>query len=133
MRFEAAWWGVESRNASMTKRVRLLVVTLFMCPLSFVQTNCPEGLKYAGTLSGTGSVIEAFSKRVGVKLPKDATLDTAYQQTSFRADNGQGHAHSNLRPQDISKGIYIIPYGSNDLDKGWSVVYEQFPRCACSN
>ena len=104
----------------MTKRVGLLVVTLFMCPLSFAQTNCPEGSKYAGTLSGTGSAIEAFSKRVEVKLP------------SVRADNGQGHAHSNLRPQDIPKGTYIIPYGSNDLDKG-SVVYDQFPRSACSN
>jgi hypothetical protein len=105
----------------MTKQVGLPMVVLFMSPLSFAQTRCPEGFRYAGTLSGTGSAIEAFSKRVELRLPENATLDTSYQQTRVRADNGQGNAHSNLRPQDIPKGIHIIPTGTHDLDKGWSV------------
>jgi hypothetical protein len=78
----------------MTKLAGLLVAALFMSPLSFAQTSCPQGFRYAGTLSGTGSAIEAFSKRVEVRLPENATLNTSYQQTSVRADNGKGNARS---------------------------------------
>jgi hypothetical protein len=56
---------------------------------------------------------------VVLKLPEGATLDESYQQSRVRAANAEGKA--NLRPQDIPKGILIIPHGPNAHDKVWSV------------
>jgi len=92
---------------------------LFMSVLSSAQNNCPQGFDFAGQLSGNGSQTEEFNKDVALKLPEGATLDESFQQTKVRATNGKGKA--NLRPQDIPKGILIIPHGSNDSDKVWSV------------
>jgi hypothetical protein len=49
----------------------------------------------------------------------NAAADESFQQSAVRATNTKGKA--NLRPQDIPKGILIIPYGSTDSDKVWSV------------
>jgi hypothetical protein len=44
-----------------------------------------------------------------------------FQQSSIHPENGQSDAHSPLTAQQIPKGIYIVPYGSNDHEKGWAV------------
>ena len=92
---------------------------LLMSSLSRAQDRCPEGFRDAGTLSGADT--EEFDKTLVRKLPQGATLDKSYQQTEVQATGGKGKAKSNLRPQDIPKGILIIPYGSTDLGKVWAV------------
>ena len=109
----------------MKKHVGFLIVSvlivsfLLMSSLSSAQDRCPEGFHYVGALSGTDT--EKFDETVFLKLPEGATLDESYQQTQVRATNGKGKAKSNLRPQDIPKGIHIIPYGSSNLRKVWAV------------
>jgi hypothetical protein len=104
----------------MKKHVGFLTFSfLLVSSLSSAQNSCPEGFRYAGTLSGTDS--EEFNKTVSLKLPEFATLDESYQQADVRATNGKRKAQSNLRPQDIPKGIHITPYGSNELEKAWAV------------
>ena len=104
----------------MKKHVGFLTVSFFlMSSLSSAQDRCPEGFRYAGALSGSST--ETFDKTVFLKLPEYATLDESFQQTAVRATNGKKNAKSNLRPQDIPKGIHITPYGSNDLEKIWAV------------
>jgi hypothetical protein len=105
---------------SMKKHVGFWTVSfLLMSSLSNAQDRCPEGFRYAGALSGTSA--ETFDKTVSLKLPEFATLDESFQQTAVRATNGKKNAKSNLRPQDIPKGIYITPSGSSDLEKIWAV------------
>jgi hypothetical protein len=100
----------------MKKHVGFLTVSfLLMSSLSRAQHSCPEGFRYAGTLSGSST--QTFDKTVFLKLPEYATLDESYQQTEVRATNPKRKAKSNLRPQDIPKGIHIDPYGSSDLEK----------------
>jgi hypothetical protein len=104
----------------MKKHVGFLIVTfLFMSLPSSAQDGCPEGFRYAGALSGTSP--ETFDKTVFLKLPEYATLDESFQQPAVRATNGKKNAKSNLRPQDIPKGIHITPSGSSDLEKVWAV------------
>jgi len=87
--------------------------------LSSAQSNCPQGFAFAGILSGVGSPSEEFNKSVALKLREGATLDESFQQAKVRATNAKGKA--NLRPEDIPKGILIIPHGSNDPEVVWSV------------
>ncbi len=96
-----------------------LLGLVLMSSLSSAQNSCPEGFRYAGTLSGSDA--EEFNKTVFLKLPEYATLDESYQQTEVRATNAKRKTKSNLSPQDIPKGIHISPYGSSDLDKVWAV------------
>ena len=104
----------------MKKQVGFLTISfLLMSSLSRAQERCPEGFRDAGTLSGSDS--ETFDKTVFLTLPEYATLDESFQQIVVRATNGKKNAKSNLRPQDIPKGIHITPYGSNDLEKIWAV------------
>src|SRR5215831_16082424 len=88
--------------------------------LAQVHEGCPEGLKYVGTIKGTGSFVELLDKRLELKLPQNATLDTSYQQAKVVAAGGKG-AHSKLRPEDIPKGIHIVPYGNDESGKAWAV------------
>jgi hypothetical protein len=111
----------------MKKHVGFLIVTLLlMSSLSSAQNSCPEGFRYAGTLSGSDT--ETFDKTVFLTLPEYATLDESYQQTEVRATNPKRKAKSNLRPQDIPKGIHIDPFGSNDLEKIWAVSEPQLTK-----
>jgi hypothetical protein len=50
-------------------------------------------------------------------------LDESYQQTKVRATNGKNGVHSSMRPQDVPKGLLLIPYGKNDpmFEPGWAV------------
>jgi len=106
----------------MTRQVCLLALAvLYTAPLVLAQHSCPERFLHAGTLSGTGSYVSEFDDRRKINLPEDATLDTTYQQTAVRSHGGNPKARSDLRAQDIPKGIHIITYGSTDLEKGWSV------------
>jgi hypothetical protein len=91
--------------------------------MSRAQSNCPEGFRYVGTLSGNGSSHAPFNERRTLNLPPDATLDVSFQQKSVRATNGKSGAHSSMRPQDVPKGILIIPYGKSDnvSHQGWAV------------
>lgn len=99
----------------------LAFVVFYTSSLALAQHNCPQGFQYAGTLSGTGSVVSEFNERRGINLPEDATLDTSYQQTNVRSHGGNTKARSDLQAKEIPKGIHIIPHGSTDLEKGWSV------------
>ena len=106
----------------MIRHVRLLVFVVFYASsLALAQSNCPQGFTYAGTLLGTGSAVSDFNERRAINLPENATLDTTYQQTTVQSRGGNSRARSDLRASDIPKGIHIIPYGSTDLQKGWSV------------
>jgi hypothetical protein len=101
----------------------LICITLFLiaaAPSALAQHNCPEGFRYAGSLTGTGGY-QAFNERRELVLPQGATLDTSYQQPSVRARDGNSNAKSNLHAADIPKGIHIIPHGSTDFNKGWAV------------
>ena len=108
----------------MTRHSSLLAF-VFLCAssVSFAQSNCPEGFRYAGILSGTGSYTTDLDTRVTLMLPKNATLDESYQQQNVRATNGKHGMRSSLRAQDVPKGILIIPHGKSDelYNQGWAV------------
>lgn len=101
----------------------LALVPLLFSPWAVAQDNCPEGFRYAGTLSGTGSASSLLDKRVTLKFPNDATLDESFQQKRVRATNGKSGTSSSLRPEDIPKGVLIIPSGKEDkvYQPGWAV------------
>jgi hypothetical protein len=108
----------------MTRRSSLLAfVFLFSSTVSFAQSNCPEGFRDAGTLSGTGSHTTDLDERVTLMLPENARLDESYQQQNVRATNGKRGVRSSLRAQDVPKGILIIPHGKSDelYNQGWAV------------
>ena len=105
----------------MNTRLGLLILgLLFTSPSILAQHSCPEGFNFAGRLSLTGSYGAAEQEKE-VALPKGATVDTSFQQTSVRARDGNEKAQSNLRAEDIPKGIYISPSGTTSLGKGWAV------------
>jgi hypothetical protein len=105
----------------MTTRVGLLILgLLFSAPSILAQHSCPEGSRYVGTLSLTGSYGEAEEKKE-IEFPLGATIDTSYQQTSIRPRGGNPKAQSNLRAEDIPRGIQITPSGTTSLGKGWAV------------
>ena len=111
--------------ASRDHRVSMMLsfVVLFMPSLSLARGGngkCPADLKYAGTIKGTGSFVELLDKTLEIKLSENATLDTSYEQTKVVADGRKG-AHSKLRPQEIPKGIHIVPYGQSGDGKAWDV------------
>lgn len=107
----------------MIRQARLLAIVVFCTSsLALAQHNCPQSFRYAGTLSGSGSIVSEFNERREINLPQGATIDTTYQQTSVRSHGGSVTPGSDdLRAKDIPKGIHVIPYGSTDLQKGWSV------------
>jgi hypothetical protein len=105
-------------------RITLLAVVLFsFSPWAVGQHNCPEGLRYVGTLSGTGSESSPFDKRVTVNFPENATLDESFQQKNIPATNGKGGARSTMRAQDTPKGVLVIASGKEDkiYAPGWAV------------
>lgn len=105
----------------MTTRLGLLILgLLFTSHSTLAQHSCPEELNYAGSLSLTGSYGAAEEKKE-IALPEGATIDTSYQQKSVRARNGNEKAVSDLRAEDIPKGIHITPSGTTSLGKGWAV------------
>jgi hypothetical protein len=113
----------DSGRGSSTIRplLSLAFVLLLISGLSVAQKNpCPEGFRYAGTLQGSTGYMVPFSKRVEITFPENAMPDISYQQTKVRAEDGNTKEHSNLRPQDIPRGIHIVPYG-NAGDGGWAV------------
>ena len=63
--------------------------------------------------------MEEFNQKKAIRLPENATLDDSFQQTKVRGASAKGK--TDLRPQDIPKGIVIIPHGTNDRDTTWSV------------
>lgn len=99
------------------------LVLLLFSPWATAQYNCPQGFRYAGTLSGTGSVSTPFDKRMAVRFPENTSLDASFQQKKVHATNGKSGASSSLRPEDIPKGVLIITYGKEDkiTDAGWAV------------
>jgi hypothetical protein len=101
----------------------LALLLLLFSPWAEAQNNCPDGFRYVGTLSGTGSVSTPFDKRMTVNFPENATLDESFQQKKVHATNGKSGASSNLRPQDIPKGVLIVTYGKEDkiYEPGWAV------------
>lgn len=102
-------------------------VTLFFFLASTVsraQNNCPEGFRYAGTLSGHGSSVDGFDSRQALTLPPNARFDESYQQKKVHVTNGKNGVHSSMRPQDVPKGFYLVPGGesSSTIDEqGWAV------------
>jgi hypothetical protein len=106
--------------------MRALLMAAFLVSFSswsLAQHNCPEGFRHVDTMSGTGSESNPFDKRLTVRLPENATLDQSFQQQRVRATNGKSGVSSSMRPQDIPKGILIIPYGKDDkiYQPGWAV------------
>ena len=100
-------------------------LVLFAAPTSqlLAQSRCPEGFRDAGSLSGTGSVMQSLDTRKTLKLPENATLDQSYQQKKVRATNGKAGVNSNMLAKDIPKGILIIAFGTSDkvFEQGWAV------------
>ena len=106
-------------------RLRFTLVTLGLLSMAaplLAQHNCPEKLRFVGTLTGTGSYGIAFDERREINLPPDATIDTSFQQSNVRARAGNSRAQSTMRAKDIPKGIMIIPGGSTVYDNGWAVI-----------
>jgi hypothetical protein len=59
-----------------------------------------------------------------LKFPEGTTLDESFQQKRVRATNGKSGSSSNLRPEDIPKGVLIIPSGKEEKtygEPGWAV------------
>jgi hypothetical protein len=105
----------------MYTRIGVLILGLLCAaPSILAQHSCPEGFTYVGSLSLTGSY-GATEETKEIALPVGATIDTSYQQASIRARNGNKKAQSNLRAEDIPKGVHINPSGTTALDKGWAV------------
>lgn len=102
------------------KHLYLTLTLLFAAPIALAQHSCPQGFIYAGKLSGSGGY-GAFDERRELELPEGASLDTSYQQAKVRARDGNSNAKSNLRAEDIPKGIHIAPSGTTSLNKGWAV------------
>jgi hypothetical protein len=105
-------------------RVRFLAfVLLSFCPWVAAQDNCPEGFRFVGTLSGTGTELNPFDKRETIKLPKNATPDESFQQKNVRVTNGKNGARSNMQAKDIPQGILVITHGKEDkvYEPGWAV------------
>jgi hypothetical protein len=103
-------------------RIVVFILSLSMMPsLSSAQSRCPYGTEYAGILSGQGTDIEKLDRHETIKLPEKVTLDESYQQTRLTASNDTGKKNTNLRPQDVPKGILIIPTGSRDYPVRWAV------------
>ena len=104
-------------------RLALLAFVLLSISSRATGQQCPEGFRYLGTLSGTGSESNPFDERVTVKFPANATFDESFQQKTVQATNGKSGARSNLRPQDIPKGVLVIAYGKEDkvYEPGWAV------------
>jgi hypothetical protein len=101
----------------------LALLFLLASTLTRAQNNCPDGFRYAGTLSGYGSSVEGFDARKTLTLPDNATLDESYQQKRVRATNGKNGVDSSMRPQDVPKGIHLVPYGKSlsIYEQGWAV------------
>ena len=103
-------------------RIVVFILSLSMMPsLSSAQSRCPYGTEYAGTISGQGTDMEKLDRRDALKLPEKVMLDESYQQTKLTASNDRGKKSTNLRPQDVPKGILIIPSGSRDYPVRWAV------------
>jgi len=106
----------------MRWRVTFLTLNLLaMQSALLAQHNCPEGFRYVGKMTGTGSYGIPFNERRELILPDGATPDMSYQQKQVRARAGNELAHSDLLAKDIPKGILIITYGSTTYDQGWAV------------
>ena len=101
----------------------LLSIVLVTSSFGIAQSECPEGFRFAGNLSGSGSASSAFDQIVRTRFPRGATLDTSYQQTEVQATKGGSGVNSRLRPQDIPKGIFISPSGKSDdvYHQRWAV------------
>jgi hypothetical protein len=101
----------------------LALLFLLASTVSRAQDNCPEGFRYAGTLSGHGSSVEGFDARKKLTLRENVTLDESYQQKKLRATNGKNGAHSSMRPKDVPKGLHLVPYGTSQsiYEQGWAV------------
>jgi len=105
-------------------RIGFLAFVLLACsPFVAAQDNCPEGFRFVGTLSGTGTDLNPFDKRQAVKLPENATLDESFQQKNVRVTNRKSGAHSNMQASDIPRGILVITHGDEDevYQPGWAV------------
>jgi hypothetical protein len=87
------------------------------------QNNCPEGFRYLGTLSGSGSSSQSLDEKKTIKFRENVALDESFQQKNVRATNGKSGAQSSMRAQDIPKGLLVIPYGKSDAvyEQGWAV------------
>lgn len=87
------------------------------------QNNCPEGFRFAGTLSATGTESSPVDERHAVKLPQNARLDESFQQKNARVTNSKSGARSNMQTQDIPKGILVIAHGkeADTYQTEWAV------------
>jgi hypothetical protein len=105
-------------------RVRFLpFLVLVFSSWSVAQNNCPEGFRYVGTLSGTGSSSQKLDQRKTLRFRENVTLDESFQQKNVRATNGKSGVKSAMRAEDIPKGVLIIPSGKSDevYQPGWAV------------
>jgi hypothetical protein len=91
----------------------LALLFLLASTVSRAQNNCPEGFRYAGTLSGNGSRVDGFGSRQALTLPYNARFDESYQQKLLHVTNGKNGVHSSMRAQDVPKGFYLVPHGES--------------------
>lgn len=85
------------------------------------QNRCPDGFNFLGRLHGAGSYNSNFNQRVEIRFSR-VRMDRSYRQQAIHAENGQSDAHSNIKPTDIPAGLNLVPFGSDDHEKGWAVL-----------
>jgi hypothetical protein len=115
----------------------LVCLSVAMSTTGLVRLNaqCPADLVHAGKLYGEGGPANYVGHpEVVFTLPSGTVIDRSFHQANISAvANNQSDAHSNLTPTKIPGGICIVPSGTNDNNKGWSVGNNDTPTLRASD
>lgn len=119
------------------KAIRLgtVLVGALIAASATLNAQCPAGLIHAGLLYGEGGPAN-YVGHPGIvfSLPSGTVIDRNFHQTSIsRVANHQSSAESNLTPSKIPGGICIVPSGTDDHNKGWSVGNNDTPTLRASD
>lgn len=114
---------LSTRKEAVVKWTSLSILVLLSLLLIIPNSEgqCPEGLTYAGLLEGEGSFGHNFNGTRELLLPPYTKIDRSYRQTQLKAFGGGSDARSPMLSSDIPGGLYVVPTGTEDHEKGWSV------------
>jgi hypothetical protein len=89
---------------------------------AFAQADkCPAGSKFVGNIEAEGSFNKNLNSHREVALPEGTILDSTKQQTALKPAGGGSDSRSDMPASSIPAGIFIVPYGSEDHEKGWAI------------